>query len=105
VKDKVEERFYFLLRLFRVDKPVVLYAYRYRHHREWGTTDKRYDAAQFQDRSEARAKTRTVEIKYKLEHGWLWEVVRVDETIVTSYKETFLVSNAPPLITLARTAV
>ena len=90
MEDKIRHRFYFLLRLFRVDSPKVLYVRQYRHTREWWTTEKRSEAHEFQNRSEARQRTRAVHIAQRMRDGWLWEVVRVDETITTSFKESFV---------------
>ncbi len=108
MEDVTTTKFYFLLCLFR-EGEADLYArdcsFPRASRRSWILTDKRTKAFRFQNRSDARQQTRSVDIKLKLARaGWLWEVIKVTETIVTSFEEEIVASNAPDMVVLARAA-
>lgn len=101
----------------------VLYARNIAPHgsyrREWDTSNDVRQAYEFRDRTDARAATRAKFFEEYLkgpryQHGWdigrngdlafYWEVLKVTETIVTSFEEEIVTSNAPPMVQLARAA-
>jgi hypothetical protein len=111
MQSKTETKFYFHLRLYTLKKEVwPYYAYDvspgWRNNREWAPTHDQPRAYRFGNRSDARTALRGVTIKKFLKdhNGWFWEIVKITETIVTSYAEELVVSDAPAMVQLGRAA-
>jgi len=107
---KVERLSYFLLRWFKpkTEEGDVRYAadksYKYATNRTWRDVDDIDEAYRFEMRSDARRTVRSSAFDPLREKGFYWEVVEVEEEIVRTYTTTVAVSNAPPLVTIARAA-
>lgn len=121
MKDKVTTRFYFLLRWFRDGKPDKYTSnrfYNFNHRQGWTSTSTRADAFQFPNRSEARQRVGLRCFEDLLngrqsmsgscprmpETAYYWEIVKVTETVVTSFSEEIIVSDprTPAMLVLAR---
>jgi hypothetical protein len=118
VKDKTKTRFYFLLRFFRKGRPEQ-YAYDQDprgSRRSWYHAKARRSAYQFPNRGDARRVLQSPAFKELLlgkRNGYragrrdedtrhFWEIIKVTETIVTSFEEEIIVSDAPAMLTIAR---
>jgi hypothetical protein len=79
--------------------------------------DGRRDAYQFQSRGDARQVLRSPVFKDLLkprssygrceaqpDRSYFWEIIKVTATIVTTSEEEIVISDAPPMLTIARSA-
>ena len=104
-------KFYFLLRFWHRKTGEHRYVYNSTPHyqrREWWMTDKRSRAYVFGNRRDAKGALRGTNIKSWLEKEgspWFWEIVRVTETIVTTYQLEIVGSDAPAMAVLGRSAL
>ena len=121
MQPKTQTRFFFLLRFWRQKSEDIQYACDTNHHaykRDWFYTDKRSKAYKFNNRSDARRTIKSVAFdrllrprsaygrcKDRPDLAYYWEVVKVTETIVTTSVEEIIVSDAPAMVVLGRSAL
>jgi len=122
MKDKVEARFYYLLRWFR-DGKLDVYARNanYGARNSWYTTNIRSESYRFPNRAEAKQRIKLKAFKDLLNgprrsindrfvvceiERYFWEIIKVTETIVTSYADEIVGSDkeTPAMVVLARSA-
>jgi hypothetical protein len=102
MKTRTETKHWWVLRFYRPGTDEVFWAYKPDHYNEWHRTSKVENAAKFNNRSEARNRSKTVEAKLLIKKGFFWEVIKVTEVSKITTTEEFVVSNAPPLYQIAR---
>jgi len=109
MEPKTETNKYFFLRWFRPRAEDEIYyacdtSPSYRDKREWTDTTARSAAHHFYKRSDARRTVRSTAFDRLRKRGFYWEVIEIRETVVRTYDVNIVVSDAPPLVTIARSA-
>jgi hypothetical protein len=104
MKTRTETKHWWLLRFYQPDTGQICWIYKPNSYNEWWATKEAKDATKFNNRSEARNRSKTVRAKCLLKKGFFWEVIKVTEVSEITTTEEFVVSNAPPLYQIARAA-
>jgi len=109
MKPKEQSKTYWVFRLFKPGREGEQYAYnckRWANRAEWALTDLFMQAERYHNRSDARRilKSAVVKSHLKYHEDWFWEVVKVVETISTTYEVEVVCGDAPAMVQIARAA-
>lgn len=100
---------YYLLRWFRPaqDEPdhyAKEISYITSRKRNWSDTTTLENAYRFDSKGDARRTVRSNSFDDLRRRGFYWEIVEVKERTVRTYTAAVVVSDAPPLVVIARAA-